>query len=126
MWGALAWHQHRDASPTGHWFLAVIGSDLKDSQWVHAGPANAIHRVDPRRIRLLHCNRDVYLDRLVRDLFEAIGLLESDIRDGKLSLRGECVNQERSKDWVMSTAIVVVLRADSPAAPESDGVAPAR
>jgi hypothetical protein len=98
--------------------LAVIGSDLKGSQWLYAGPVNAIARVDSRRIRLLHCNRDVYLSRLVQDLFEAIGHLETDIAAGKMALRGECVNQERSKDWVMST-VIQVLVGSKPAEPQA-------
>jgi len=117
LWGALAWHQHRGPRPTGQWFLAVVGSDLKGSQWLHGGPVNAIPRVDSRRIRLLHCNRDVYLDRLVRDIFETIKRLEEDIRNRKLALRGECVNQERSKDWVMSSAMLVVVRPNTPQQP---------
>jgi hypothetical protein len=109
VWGAVAWHQHRGATPTGWWFLAVIGSDLKGSQWLHAGPANAIPRVDSRRIRLIHCNRELYLNRLVHDIFEAIDELEKVVASGSLALRGECVNQERTKDWVMSSAIQVVV-----------------
>lgn len=109
MWGALAWAQHDGSKPTGHWFLAVIGSDLKDSSWIYAGPVNPIPRVDSRRIRLLHCNRSIYLNRLVHDIFDALGSLERDIASGKLVLRGDCVNQERSKDWVMSMGMYVVL-----------------
>jgi hypothetical protein len=79
------------------------------SQWLHAGPANAIPRVDSRRIRLLHCNRELHLNRLVHDIFEAIDELEKVVASGKLALRGECVNQERSRDWVMSSVIQVVV-----------------
>jgi hypothetical protein len=114
LWGALAWHQHRAGEPTGRWFLAVIGSDLKGSQWIHAGPVNQIPRVDSRRIRLLHCNRTLHLDRLVRDIFEAIEELEKAVWDRKLALRGECVNRERNKDWVMSTVIQAVVAVHPP------------
>jgi hypothetical protein len=114
MWGSLAWAQHTGPKPTGWWFLAVIGSDLKGSQWFHAGPVNSIPRVDSRRMRIIHCNREIYLDRIVRDIFEAIGNLEQDISGGNLALRGECVNQPRSKDWVISTVIQVLMSARPP------------
>lgn len=109
MWGAMAWAQHDGVRPTGNWFLAVIGSDLKGSRWFPAGPFNAIPRVDGRRIRLIHCNRDIYLNRVVRDIFDALGPLERDIAEGRLMLRGDCVNQERPKDWVMSTGIYALV-----------------
>ncbi len=109
LWGALAWHQHRNGQPTGWWFLAVIGSDLKGSQWIHGGPAKAIPRADSRRIRLLHCNRTLHLDRLIRDIFEAVGELEKIVAEGRLTLRGDCVNQEPAKDWVMSSVMEAVV-----------------
>jgi hypothetical protein len=114
-WGALAWAQHNNDRPTGQWFLAVAGSDLKGSQWLHAGPMNAIPRVDTRRIRLLHSGRSIYLDRLVRDIFEGAYHLEQDLTAGRLRLVGEPVNQPRSNDWVMSTVIEVLMAIDSTA-----------
>jgi hypothetical protein len=59
----------------------VIGSDLKGSQWIHGGPAKAIPRVDSRRIRLLHCNRTLNLDRLVRDMRPSVSWKRSLPRD---------------------------------------------
>lgn len=122
-WGALTWAQHKNGRPTGNWFLVVVGSDFKGSKWDFAGPVNAIPRVDSRRIRLLHSGHAVYLDRIVRDMFAAIGKLETDINDGRLPLVGQPVNQPRSNDWVMSGAMMVLV-AHSPApraetAPES-------
>lgn len=117
-WGALAWAQHRDGRPTGHWFLAVAGSDLKGSQWLHAGPANAVPRVGTRRIRLLHSGRTVYLSRLVRDMFEAVHHLEQDLVEGRLRLVGEAVNQPRCNDWVGSTVIEVLVSVVPP--PKTD------
>jgi len=117
-WGALAWAQHRDGRPTGHWFLTVAGSDLKGSQWLHAGPANAIPRVGTRRIRLLHSGHTVYLSRLVRDMFEAIRHLEVDLVEDRLRLVGEPVNQTRSNDWVGSTVIEVLVSSVPP--PKTD------
>lgn len=108
-WGALAWAQHKDLRPTGHWFLAVAGSDLKGSEWIFAGPVNSIPRVDSRRIRLLHSGHSTYLDRLVRDMLEAIHYLEKDLAAGRLRLAGEQVNQERSNDWVLSSVIEVLM-----------------
>jgi len=113
-WGALAWAQHKDQRPTGHWLLAVAGSDLKGSQWIHAGPVNAIPRVDSRRMRLLHSGHSTYLDRLVRDMFEAIHHLEQDLAAGRLRLIGEQVNQERSNDWVLSSVIQVLMAVEPP------------
>lgn len=117
-WGALAWAQHRDGRPTGHWFLAVAGSDLKESQWLYAGPANAVPRVGTRRIRLLHSGRTIYLSRLVRDMFEAVHHLEQDLVEGRLRLIGEPVNQPRSNDWVAS--IVVEVLVSGVPAPKTD------
>lgn len=117
-WGALAWAQHKDRRPTGHWYLAVAGSDLKGSQWIHAGPVNTIPRVDSRRIRLLHSGHSAYLDRLVRDMFEAIHSLEQDLAAERLRLVGERVNQERSNDWVLSTVIQVVVAVEPAAKAE--------
>jgi len=119
MWGALAWHKHYDNRPSGRWHLAVIGSDLKGSRWFPCGPSKAIPRVDSRRIRLLHCNREIYLTRLVRDVFEGIHDLENDLTNGKLVLRGECVNQPREKDWVMEMMMQVLVGTKKP--PDPDG-----
>jgi hypothetical protein len=113
-WGALAWAQHKDYRPTGRWYLAVAGSDLKGSQWLHAGPVNAIPRVDSRRMRLLHSGRSVYLDRLVRDMFEAVHHLEQDLAAGRLRLVGEQANQPRSNDWVMFNGIEVAVALPPP------------
>lgn len=112
-WGALAWAQHGERGPTGRWFLAVAGSDLKGSQWIFAGPASAVPRVDSRRIRLLHSGHSVYLGRLVRDMFESIHHLENAIAEGRLRLVGEQVNQPRTSDWVMESSMVVLMSVDT-------------
>jgi hypothetical protein len=83
------------------------------SQWLHAGPVNVIPRVDSRRIRILHSGHSVYLDRLVRDIFEAVRHLEQDLVGGRLRLVGERVNQPRSNDWVMSCVIEVLVSVPS-------------
>lgn len=108
-WGAIAWAQHDGKRHTGWWYLAVAGSDLIGSQWIFAGPANAIPREDGRRIRLLHSGHSTYLGRLVRDMFEALQALETDLAEGKLRLVGEPVNQERTNDWVTSAIIQAVV-----------------
>jgi len=107
-WGALAWAQHHGDRPTGHWFLAVVGSGLKGGQWLHAGPARAIPRVDARRIRLLHAGKTIYLTRIVGDMFEALRHLEQDVSDGRLRLTGTAVDQ-RPSDWVLSQRIEVLM-----------------
>jgi hypothetical protein len=107
-WGALAWAQHKGGRPTGRWFLAVAGSALKGSQWIHAGPARAIPRADARRIRLLHAGKTIYLTRIVRDMFEALHHLERDVSDGRLRLKGTAVDQ-RPSDWVMFQTIEVLM-----------------
>lgn len=108
IWGALAWMQHDGPKPTGHWFLAVGGTEFKGSNWTFAGPANAIPREDSRRVRLLHGERTVYLARMVGDIFEAIRSLENDLRAGALRLIGEQVNRPRESDSVMSATITVL------------------
>lgn len=108
-WGSLAWAQHRNGTPTGLWFLAIAGSDLKGSSWLFAGPVIAQPRVDARRIRLLHADKTVYLSRVVTDMFEAITHLERDVAAGRLRLVGEPVNRPRSNDWVTSAVIEVVV-----------------
>jgi hypothetical protein len=107
-WGSLAWVQHKNGRPTAHWFLAVAGSDLSCSEWIHAGAVNAIPRVGTRRIRLLHSGKSIYLARLVRDMFTALHHLERDVSDRRLRLVGPPVNQPRSSDWVASTVIEVI------------------
>lgn len=89
--------------------MAVAGSDLIGSQWIFAGPVDAIPRVSTRRIRLLHSGHTIYLARLVRDMFEAVHHLEADLDTGRLRLVGDQVNQPRSNDWVMSSVIEVVV-----------------
>lgn len=108
VWGALAWMQHDGRIPTGHWFLAIGGTEFKGSNWTFAGPAAAIPREDSRRIRLLHGERTVYLARMVRDIFEAIRHLEHDIRTGVLRRVGEQVNRPRESDSILSAVIVMV------------------
>ena len=112
IWGALAWMQHEGDKPKGHWFLAVGGTEFKGSNWIFAGPANAIPREDTRRIRLLHGERTVYLARMVRDIFDAIRHLEDDIRAGALSLVGEAVNRPREGDSIFSAVIQVLCSVD--------------
>ena len=107
-WGALAWAEHKDDQPTGRWFLVVVGSALSGSQWFHAGPHKAIPRVGTRRIRLLHLGKEVYLARLVRDMFEALHHLEVDVSEGGLSLRGPKMDQPRPSDWVAWSVIEVI------------------
>jgi len=98
--------------PTGHWFLAVAGSALKGSTWFYAGPANPIPGVDSRRIRLLHSGQEIYLAKLVGDMFEALYHLERDISDGRLRLVGTAVDQQLySGEVVLSTVIQVLLGA---------------
>lgn len=108
IWGSLAWAQHDGRRPTGRWYLAVAGTEFKDSKWIFGGPATAIPREDSRRIRLLHGERTVYLARMVRDIFEAIRHLEDAIRAGELRLIGEQVNRPRESDSVMSATMLIV------------------
>jgi len=108
-WGALSWVKHEGAAPTGRWFLAVVGSDFKGSSWTFAGPVKAIPRVSSRRIRLIHQGREIYLDRLVRDMFEAVRHLEDEIANSRLRLVGEAVNQERCSDWIMESSIIALV-----------------
>jgi hypothetical protein len=112
--GCSAWAQHRDGRATGHWFLAVAGSDLKGSQWLFAGPSSEVPRVGSQRIRLLHSGQTVYLGRLVADMFDAVRHLEQDLADGRLRLFGEPVNQPRSNDWVSSMVLEVASAAIPP------------
>jgi hypothetical protein len=109
VWGALAWAQHKNGRSTGQWFAVVIGSALKGSTWFFAGPAKDIPRVDTRRIRLLHAGQEVYLARLVRDMFEAVHHLEQDLSNGRFRLVGDAVDQPRSSDWVLSAVIQVLV-----------------
>jgi hypothetical protein len=113
-WGALAWAQHRNGKPTGRWFLAVAGSALTGSQWLYAGPANAIPRVGTRRIRLLQSGQEVYLARLVRDMFEAIHHLEQDVSSGRLGLGVDppVDQQQYSGEIFLSSIIEVLVAAD--------------
>jgi hypothetical protein len=120
-WGAIAWAKHDGSKPTGAWFLAVAGSDLKGSSWTFAGPVNAIPRVDTRRIRLLHSGHTIYLTRIVRDMFEALGSLEKDLSAGKLRLVGEQVNQDRTNDWVMESWMQVIVSVDPALTGVSEG-----
>ena len=109
-WGSLAWVQHDGTRPTGNWFLMVAGSTLAGSRFAHAGPANAIPRVNTRRIRLLHRGSQVYLGRLVRDMFEAIDGLENDLENGKLPLKGDEAEMPRPRDWVASSQAYVIRK----------------
>lgn len=111
-WGSLAWAQHDNAKPTGTWYIAVAGSSLANSRWVYAGPTKAIPRVKTRRIRLIHMGSQVYLGRLVRDMFEAINDLEKDLENGQLRLVGSDVKEQRPSDWVVSSQIYVVTKED--------------
>ncbi len=115
-WGALAWVKHEDAGPTGRWFLAVVGTDFKGSNWTFAGPVDPIPRVDTRRIRLIHLGREVYLSRIVADMAEALGHLEKDLVEGRLRLIGEPVDQVRSSDWIMEASIIAVVSSRPPCA----------
>lgn len=117
-WGALAWVKHEGGQPTGRWFLAVVGSDFKGSSWTFGGPAAAVPRVGTRRIRLIHLGRSVYLARLVRDMFEAVGCLEEDVANNRLRCVGEPVNQERSSDWIIESSIVAVVSAETTKQPD--------
>lgn len=111
-WGALSWVKHEGSTPTGRWFLAVVGSDFKGASWTFAGPHHAIPRVSTRRIRLIHSGKTIYLSRLVRDMFEALSHLEDDIAKQRLRLVGDAVNQPRSSDWIIECSIQAVVAVD--------------
>ncbi|MGC4250266.1 MAG: hypothetical protein QM605_02050 [Sphingobium sp.] len=119
-WGALSWVKHEGNKPTGRWFLAVVGSDFKGSNWTFAGPVNAIPRVSTRRIRLIHLGKSVYLARLVRDMIDALRHLEDDVANKRLHLVGEAVNQERSSDWIMECSIMALVSTSPPKAKPAD------
>lgn len=109
IWGSLGWVQHIGTRPTPNWFLAVIGSDLKGSEWIHVGPMKAIPRVGTRRIRLFYGATEVYLARVVRDLFEVIGEIEKQVGAGQLRLVGPAVSGARDRDWIASSVMQIVL-----------------
>lgn len=116
-WGALAWVKHEGGQPTGRWFLAVVGSDFKGSNWTFGGPAAAVPRVGTRRIRLIHLGKSVYLARLVRDMFEAITCLEDDVANSRLRCVGEPVNQGRPSDWIIESSMIAVVSTETPQQP---------
>ena len=108
-WGAIAWAEHIEDVPTSLWCLMVAGTELAGSQWIFAGTVDAIDREDTRRIRLLHGDRQFYLGRGVRDLFEAVSHFEDLLRNGQIRLVGDPVNRERGNDILMIQEIVRFL-----------------
>ena len=109
-WGALAWVKHTNNRPTGEWFVAVAGSSLDASRLTFVGPMNPIPRVLTRRIRLLHMGEKVYIARPVRDMFEAAGALEVDLKDGKVRLVGDDVGKPLPRDWVTQSSMYVISK----------------
>lgn len=75
-------------------------------------------RVGTRRIRLIHLGRSVYLARLVRDMFSAVGCLEEDVANNRLRCVGQPVNQERPSDWIIESSIIAVVSAETTKQPD--------
>ena len=114
--GAIGWAQHMDGKPTGRWYCAVAGSDLKGSSWTFTGPVAAPSRVGNRRIRILHLGgRELYLGRLVRDIFWAVQMLEEELSQGRVRLIGQPVGRKRTQDNVFEASIAMIVDVREPA-----------
>ena len=108
-WGTLAWVKHHDNRPTGQWYYAVAGTELKGSEFIVCGPHKSIPRVSTRRIRLLHAGKTIYLARVVRDMFEATKNLENQISSGQLRVIGDPVEKIRNTDVIGHMSMSVIL-----------------
>lgn len=112
--GSIGWVKHEDGKPTGRWFFATAGHDLKGAQW-WAGPAAAIPGVGSRRVRILYGQEEpLYLGRLVRVMNGAVGKLEEQLANGSVRLRGDRVNAKRTRDPMMEMGIEVLMAVRKP------------
>lgn len=107
VWGAVGWFSHSKR----RWFVAIAGSSLRDSQHLFIGLHHMIPRVDARRIRLFHGGAEFYLSRAVNDIFEAVAGLEDDLRQGRVSLRGDKIDRQRESDMIYEGYLEVLVAA---------------
>lgn len=120
-WGAIGWVKHDGKSPRS-WFVAVAGTSLKGSGHLFIGPHHAIDRVDTRRIRLFHGESEFYLSRAVIDIFDAVAGMEGDLRDGRVTLRGDRIDRQRESDMIYEGYVEVLVA--GPAANASSSSSP--
>ncbi|MER8691917.1 hypothetical protein NKI77_18115 [Mesorhizobium opportunistum] len=107
VWGSIGWVKHHEGHPKT-WFVAIAGTILKGTESLFIGPHQNVDRVDSRRIRLFHGDDEFYLTRAVNDIFKAIAGLEDDLRSGRVTLRGDQIDQDRGSDIIYEGYIEVM------------------
>lgn len=109
IWGYVSWAEVIAGRHTGKWLMISPGASYKGDRWLFIGPANLPFPVPEGRIRLNAFGRQVYLDRAIEAVREAVGELVLELENGSVLPRNTPAVDRQGSDLVLSGGIEVLI-----------------
>jgi hypothetical protein len=109
IWGYLSWAELKDGKYTGKWLMISPGEKYAGDKWLFIGPTVSNIPLPLGRVRLNAFGKQVYLEKSVNAVEDAVNSIVKEIESDSVRLVGSVATERHGSDLVMEGWIEVLV-----------------